>query len=222
MLRTLTATLLLLTFTAAGLAQEAETQVLGRVRGETYTAPTGAYSVTIPVMTELGGTVSDQPNVVVFQDSYNVHVSIGCFPQDATQRWEHSTRGLRDYLAFFFADFVFPDFLQMFRGSRVESMVFLPEINDGALLVYSLLPGGTMFSHRLVNVGPNTPIPVAKRANLLFVKYGYVYVISMELAERSLEGTSYKKTQAEEDALLRARLDVLLESMQYHKSAAAN
>jgi hypothetical protein len=74
--------------------------------------------VTIPVLAELGGSVTDTPNVVTFQDEFNTHVSIAAFPQDATQRWELSTRGLKDYLVYFFSNFVLPDFKQAFEGRR--------------------------------------------------------------------------------------------------------
>jgi hypothetical protein len=43
------------------------------------------------------------------------------------------------------------------------------------------------------------PMPVAKRGNQLFVKNGHIFVISIELTERVLERTTYKKTAAEED-----------------------
>lgn len=197
-----------------------EDNLVGTVRDRTYFSPTGAYSVVIPVLKELGGTVSDRENVVVFQDGYNVHISIGCFPQDATQRWELSTRGVRDYLAYFFATFAFPDFQQMFPGSQVERMEFMPGMVDGALLIYTLLPGGTMFANRLANVGPDTPMPVAKRGNLLFLKHGHVYVISLELAERSLEGSAYRKTREEEDAILKQRLEVLLDNLFFRRPPA--
>jgi hypothetical protein len=62
-----------------------------------------------------------------------------------------------------------------------------------------------MFAHRTVTLSQNEQ-PVAKRGNLIFVQNGYVYVISIELAEKVTQGSAYNKTVAEEDALLRARL----------------
>jgi len=62
---------------------------------------------------------------------------------------------------------------------------------------------------------------VAKRGNVLFVKYGYIFVMSTELAERVLERTTYHKTTAEEDKLLRERLLDLLTKMDFTKPAAA-
>jgi hypothetical protein len=103
----------------------------------------------------------------------------------------------------------------MFPGAQIERVEFLPRLLDGALLAYTLLPGGTMFADRLVNIAPEAVVPVAKRGNLLFVKHGHVYVISVELAERSLEGTAYRKTTAQEDEILRHRLEVLVDAMSF-------
>src|SRR5688572_5185344 len=117
----------------------------GKIEGKTYVSPTGTFKVVIPVLAELGGDITDTPNVVTFQDDFNVHVSIAAFPQDATQRWEHSTRGAKDYLIYFFSNFVLADFKQTFEGVQIESAKFLPGTLDGALLTYILVPGGTMF-----------------------------------------------------------------------------
>ena len=68
----------------------------GKIEGKTYVSPTGQFRVQIPVLPELGGDVSDTPNVVTFQDDFNVYISIAAFQQDATQRWENSTRGAKD------------------------------------------------------------------------------------------------------------------------------
>src|SRR5437764_450089 len=81
--------------------------LVGKIEGRTYISPTGQFKVTIPVLPELGGDVTDTPNVVTFQDDFNLHVSIAAFQQDATQRWEMSTRGLKDYLIYFFSNYVF-------------------------------------------------------------------------------------------------------------------
>src|SRR4051794_35869366 len=76
--------------------------LVGKVDGKTYVAPSGAYRTSIPVLPELGGTIRDTENVVTFQDDFNTHISIAAFPQDATQRWELASRGLKDYLLYFF------------------------------------------------------------------------------------------------------------------------
>src|SRR3954462_3133934 len=95
--------------------------ILGRVEGRTYISPTGAFKVTIPVLPELGGTITDTPNVVTFQDDFTIHMSIAAFPQDATQRWELSTKGPKDYFVGFFRDYVFSDFKEALEGAKIES-----------------------------------------------------------------------------------------------------
>lgn len=194
--------------------------LVGRLEGRTYVSPTGAFRVAVPVLPELGGRILDTDNVVTFQDDFNVLSTIAAFPMDATQRWELSTRGLKDYLAYFFGNFVMPDFQQSFRGARVESAKFAPSIGDGALLVFTLLPDGSMFANRLTFVRPGDKVPDAKRGNLLFVRNGWRFVISIELAERILERSSYAKTTAEEDEILRARLIDLLGRMEFTLPAA--
>ncbi|WP_199226841.1 hypothetical protein [Opitutus sp. ER46] len=203
-----------------GRAQEAPS-LNGHIDGRFYVSPTGAFKVTIPVLPELGGNISDTGNVVTFQDAFNVHVSIAVFPQDATQRWEMSTRGTKDYLAYFFANFVLGDFRQSFPGVEAESAKFLPGTMDGALLAYLLIPGGSMFMNRVPALGPTERVPVAKRGNLVFVKNGDIFVISTELAERVIEGKTYKKTTAEEDQILRQRLEDVVSKMQFLKPAPA-
>lgn len=193
----------------------APNDLLGRIEGRVYFSPTGAFRVGIPVLPELGGRVIDTDHVVTFQDDFNVLSTIAAFPMDATQRWELSTRGLKDYLAYFFGNFVMPDFQQSIPGARVESAKFAPSIGEGSLVVYTLLPGGSMFSHRLSFVRPGDRVPEAKRGNLLFVRNEWIFVLSIELAERVLERTSYNKTPAEEDEILRQRLIDLREKMEF-------
>jgi hypothetical protein len=182
----------------------------GRLEGDTYVSATGEFKVPAPVLWELGGKITDTDNVVTFNDSYNTHVSIACFPQDAAQRWELDTRGRRDYLLYFFTDFVLADFAKRFAGSSIESARFLPELQDGALIAYALLPGGSFFEdkNKVLDAPPNAPV-VAKRGTLLFVRRGYVYVLSTELAERATERSTYKLTVEKENALLADRLTAL-------------
>jgi hypothetical protein len=191
----------------------------GKVEGKTYISPTGTFRVLIPVLPELGGEITDTPNVVTFQDDFNVHVSIAAFPQDATQRWELSTRGVKDYLIYFFSNFVLADFKQSFQGVQMESAKFIPGALDGTLLTYILVPGGTMFGERVPQLGTAERVPVAKRGNMLFVKNGHIFVVSMELAERVIEGRAYTKTTAEEDELLRNRLSDIVGKITFAKSA---
>jgi hypothetical protein len=193
--------------TAPGLA--------GRVEDKTYIAPGGTFRIAIPVLPELGGTISDTPNVVTFQDRFNLHVSIAAFPMDATQRWELSTRSTKDYLAYVLDSLVMPDFRNMYPGASTESEKFLPEVMNGALLAYTLLPGGSMFGDQHAILGAEEKPPVAKRGNLLFVRSGTVFIISTELAERVIERSTYKKTTAEENELLRQRLTDILKKIEF-------
>src|ERR1044071_10382230 len=96
-------TLVLIAAVASSLVAHAQ-GIEGKIEGKTYVSPTGMFKVVVPVLPELGGDITDTPNVVTFQDDFNVHVSIAAFPQDATQRWELSTRGLKDYLIYFFSN----------------------------------------------------------------------------------------------------------------------
>lgn len=214
MLRLVFPAFLALILSATGLAQGTG-GLIGRVREGVYQSPTGGFRITIPVLQELGGTISDTDNVVVFQDQFNVHVSIGCFAQDATQRWELSTRGLKDYLTTFFGSFVMPDFTDSFKGARIESINFEPKLLGGALVVNTLLPGGSMFANRVARVAEGAEPPMAKRGNFLFVRNGFIFVVSLELAERVTEGSSYHLTTAEEDATLRERFDNILNAMEF-------
>ena len=212
---------LTLAFTAVlSRAQDGPAPALaGRVEGKSYVSPTGVFRVTIPVLPELGGSITDTPNVVTFQDEFNVHVSIAAFQQDATQRWELSTRGLKDYLIYFFGNFVIPDFKQAFEGTQIESAKFSPGLLDGALIANILLPGGTMFADKIPQYADR--FPIAKRGNLLFVKNGYIFVVSTELAERVIEGKAYNKTTAQEDDILRQRLNDIVDKIQFAKPPAA-
>ena len=208
--------LLLACLCPAALAQG----LAGRIEGKSYVSPTGQFRVLIPVLPELGGDISDTPNVVTFQDDFNVYVSIAAFQQDATQRWENSTRGTKDYLIYFFSNFVLADFKQNFDGVQIESAKFVPGTMEGSLLTYLLVPGGTMFPDRVQPLGGDS-IPVAKRGNLLFVRNNFVYVISIELAERVIEGKAYGKSTEEQDEILRKRLLDMVDRITFTAPAAA-
>jgi len=213
-----TAALILSLACLGSLAQAQD--LAGRIEGKSYVSPTGQFRVQIPVLPELGGDVTDTPNVVTFQDDFNVYVSIAAFQQDATQRWENSTRGTKDYLIYFFSNFVLADFKQNFSGVQIESAKFVPGTMDGSLLTYLLVPGGTMFPERVQPLGGDA-VPVAKRGNLLFVRNSFVYVISIELAERVIEGKAYGKTNEEQDEILRKRLVEMIDKITFTAPAAA-
>ncbi|MEX2043800.1 MAG: hypothetical protein WD941_00510 [Opitutus sp.] len=219
---TLAALLCSLGLTPALVSQERLAPALaGKVSGKTYFSPTGIFRVAIPVLPELGAKITDTPNVVTFQDDFNVHVSIAAFPQDATQRWELSTRGTKDYLVYFFTNFVLADFKESFEGVELESARFMPGIMEGSLLTYITIPGGTMFEGRVPRFGAADRLPVAKRGNMLFVLNGHIFVISTELAERVIEGGAYNRTTEEEDELLRIRLLDVVGKMEFVRPPAA-
>jgi hypothetical protein len=217
-------TLFVLALSAAAVSVHAQDEtpppLLGSVEGNVYASPTGAFKLEIPVLTALGGTVRDTPNVVTFHDAFGLQITVGAFPQDASQRWELSTRGVKDYLIYFFGGFVMPDFRRFCPGATVESAGFSVDLLDGALFTYVLLPGGSMFAGKPA-FGQNEPVPVAKRGNLIFMRNGYVFVVSSELSEKITEGTRYNKTPDEENKILRARLVDIIKKMQFEKAPVA-
>jgi hypothetical protein len=82
------------------------------------------------------------------------------------------------------------------------------------LITNILLPGGSMFADKVPQYDDGR-LAVAKRGNMLFVKNGHIFVLSTELAERVIEGRAYKKTTAEEDDLLRQRLNDIVDKIQF-------
>jgi hypothetical protein len=211
--------ILLAALTASVEAQESTPRLSGTVDGNMYTSPTGSFRMEIPVLPALGGVVRDTENVVTFRDGYGLQISVGAFVHDATQRWELSTRGIKDYLVYFFGSYVLPDFRKFCSGTRIESAGFSADFEDGALFAFILLPGGSMFENKPVfGTEPATP-PVAKRGNVVFVKNGFTFVISSELSERITEGSKYRNTTAEEDQILRNRLVDVVKKMQFAKPA---
>jgi hypothetical protein len=178
---------LLASTAATALAQQAA-PIQGTVDAGVYTSPNGAFKVEVPVLPELGGVVRDTENVVTFRDSFVTHVTIAAFKQDASQRWELSTRGIKDYLIYYFRSFVLEDFRGYCPKAQLESAGFSADFMEGSLFTYVLMPGGTMFAREQPFNAAAGP-PVAKRGNLTFVRNGYTYVISTELAERVTEGT---------------------------------
>jgi hypothetical protein len=180
--------------------------LIGTVEGDTYVSPTGIFKVPIPVLPSLGGVITDTQNVVTFQDAFNTHISIAAFKQDATQRWQLSFLGIKDYLQYFLNNFVLPDFAKSFPKVQLDTNGVYIKNFDGALIAFILLPGGSMFSSRIPHIADEAKPPVAKRGNMLFVKNGTIFVISTELAERVTEGSSYSQTSQQENDQLKERL----------------
>jgi hypothetical protein len=201
-------------------AQQLSSALAGTVEGDVYISPSGAFKMTIPVLPALGGVITDTNNVVTFHDGYGVHVSVAAFPHDATQKWELSTRGTKDYLVYFFTSFVLPDFRRFSSGTHIESAGFSADFLDGSLFTYVLMPGGSMFEGPPSFAARPAP-PVAKRGNLLFVKNGFTFVVSTELSERVTEGSQWKSTTQEENQILRNRLVDIVKKMQFTMPAPA-
>jgi hypothetical protein len=179
----------------------------GKLKKDTYVAPGGTYSVRVPVLPELGGEITDTEDVVTFDDSVGTHISVANFRLDMSQQWDLTEKGLRDYLGNFYVNYVLKDFQARFPGSAAEATLFTPELMNGSLLGFALLPGGSAFAgHSAVaGVTPDSP-PVAKRGNLLFVRDDRIFIISIELAERVTQRKFFNKTAEEENAILRERL----------------
>ena len=194
----------------------------GRVEGDSYVSPTGTFKVLVPVLPELGGEIHDTENVVSFDDALNTHVSIACFALDMTQKWEFETRGTREYLEYFYATFVLPDFMQRFPGTTTEAGQFIPQLQGGALALYTLLPGGSAFAGRnLIIESPAAGPVVAKRGTLLLVHDLHIFALSIELAERVTQPRIFHKTPEEENEILRNRLIELAGRMQFTAPAPA-
>jgi hypothetical protein len=187
----------------------------GRIEGDQYVSATSEFRIRAPVLPELGGKIEDSETVVTFHDDFGTHVSVACFELDATQRWEFETRGRRDYLLYFFTDIVMANFRERFPGSNVESARFLPELLDGALIGFSVLPGGSNFDHQASMVDGSRDPVTAKRGTLLFIRHRHVYVVSTELAERATQRSTYRQTTAQEDEQLSARLTALAGRMTF-------
>ncbi|HEY8993625.1 MAG TPA: hypothetical protein VIM71_02985 [Lacunisphaera sp.] len=201
---------LLLCSLALAAAPAPTADLMGRMDGESYVSPTAQFRIRAPVLPELGGVITDDENVVTFQDNFGTHISVACFPLDATQRWEFETRGRRDYLLYFFTDVIMTNFTTRFPGSKIESARYLPDLEEGSLIGYSLLPGGSHFEQQnRVLDGPSPTPVVAKRGTLLFIHNRHIYALSIELAERATQRTTYKQTVEQENEQLSARLTAL-------------
>jgi hypothetical protein len=206
---------LLLTLLVSAVATRAA-PLVGRLEGDTYVSPTGEFRVRAPVLPEIGGSIEDSDTVVTFHDEFGTHVSIACFELDATQRWEFETRARRDYLLYFFTEVVLANFQSRYPGSAVESARFLPDLQEGALIAYALLPGGSHFEPPpSITGGPLADPIIAKRGTLLFVRHRHVYVVSLELTERTTQRSNYTLTTAQEDDLLATRLTALVGRMTF-------
>jgi len=193
----------------------------GRITGDTYASPTGAFWIRIPVLPELGGIVTDTPNLVTFDDDFSTHCSVGAFPLSPELQAEFESRGTQGFLIYFFTKLVMPDFVSRFPGANIEDTgAFLPQFQGGAMLIFATLPGGSLFAPREAVWTPPGPV-VAKRGNLCFVKNHHVFVVSLELAERSLQRLTYDLTTPQENALLKRRLLAIVARMEFNAPPGA-
>ena len=104
--------------------------------------------------------------------------------------------------------------LSRFPGAAIQSARFLPDLHDGALLTYALLPGGSFFEDKSKIMATPGGVPVqAKRGSLLFVRRGFIYILSVELAERATQRSTYQMTTEQEDTLLSVRLTELVKRL---------
>jgi hypothetical protein len=193
-------------------------QTYGIIDGDSYISPHGIYRMKIPVLPQLGGDVSDSPNVVTFADDFSTRITVAAFPLTPELKADFEKRGAKDFLVSFFTKFIMPDLIARAPKAQIEQNAsFLPKCQGGSMLIFTLLPGGSYFDQRVMIF--NRPgSAVAKRGNLCFVKNDFVFFISSELAERVLEKSTYKKTPEEENAILRQRLQNLATTMQFSET----
>jgi hypothetical protein len=64
----------------------AQTRLVGRVDGNQYVSPTGAYRITIPVLPELGGRIVDTPEVMTSTSTPALPVSRWMRPSAGSMR----------------------------------------------------------------------------------------------------------------------------------------
>ncbi len=186
----------------------------GRLADGRYTAPGATYSVAVPVLHGDHAAIFDNGEIVVFRDKVATMLTIAAFPMPAIAKFEYETTGAREYLVAFFRDNILRDYRQEFPDSAFESARFLPDVLGGAMVAFTLLPGGSAFD----STGPAAPVaapPVAKRGHLVFVRNNHIFVLAVELAERVTERDTYKLTTAEEDRLLFDRLVTVLATLRF-------
>ncbi len=186
----------------------------GLLENNRYRAPNGEYTLSLPLRIELGGEVVDTPEVVTLQDHVSLHASVACFGLNLGLKRQDETLGRRDFLVSFFREHVHPQFSQRFEGARIESARFTPELLNGALFVYNLLPGGSMFGERVATL-PDGSSPIAKRGNLLFLHNNHIYVLSIELAEKVLDPAGFVMDEEEQNEVLHQRLIELVGRMTF-------
>ncbi len=201
-------------------APAAVPKLLGRIEGDRYIAPGEAYSVPVPVLHGDNATIMDNGEIVVFKDKVATLLTIAAFPMPPVARWEFETTPPKDYLIAFFRDNILRDYVREFPGSTIESARFLPDIFGGAMVAFTLLPGGSVFPPATPHA-PTAPALVAKRGHFVFVREGRIFVLAVELAERITRTTDTALTTAEEDQVLFDRLITVLAALRFGQDAVA-
>ena len=200
-------------------APAAAPKLLGRIDGDRYIAPGEVYSVPVPVLHGDNATIMDNGEIVVFKDKVATLLTIAAFPMPPVARWEHETTPPKDYLIAFFRDNILRDYVREFPGSTIESARFLPEVLGGALVAFTLLPGGSVFTPPTPRA-PSAPALVAKRGHFVFVRDGRVFVLAVELAERITRPEAPALGTAAEDQVLFDRLVTVLTAMRIGRDAS--
>jgi len=80
----------------------------------------------------------------------------------------------------------------------VESANFLPTVQDGALIVYALLPGGSMFNQRPRALRRDGQPSHRQARQSAVLKGDNLFILSTEMAERATERSQYTRTTAQE------------------------
>jgi len=78
----------------------------GQIEHGDYISPKGLYRVKIPVLSGLGGTLVDTPNVVTFDDDYTIHTSIAAFPLSHELKADFEAHGTKEFLKSFFIFYI--------------------------------------------------------------------------------------------------------------------
>ena len=198
----------------AGIVPAPARKLFGRVEDERYHAPGDVYSVAVPVFHGTDAVIMDTPEIVVFKDKVSTLLTIAAFKMPDIAKLQFEGMGPREYLIAFVRDNILRDYRHEFPESTIESARFLPDIFAGAMVSFTLMPGGSAFAAP-APASPLAPAPVAKRGHIVFVRNGYIYVVAIELAERVTQPATYKLTKPEEDRLLFDRLVTVLAALRY-------
>lgn len=207
---------------AAADDDQAPVELAGAIQGDRYVSANGVFSIKIPIYPELGGTITDTTTSVTFRDAFTTHITIAAIPLDSSLLFQLSTSPKKEFLVQFFRDLVMPDLARNFPGTNWERGRYLADAHGGAVLIQTTLPNGSVFRNRTALFGQTDPVTVARRGNLIFAHGDALYLVSMELGERSTERSLYTNTPEQDDELLRSRLVALLNSMIFTTPAASS